>query len=181
MSDKKPESLFITHHVIMQFDKHYTLEEANALLPWVRRIFERVHQVAAQLPPEFHLNPKAEQAIHEHSSSTLLSDHARALKSGLQAWMHDVAEIPRQIALEESLRKLTNEQKLELIGGLLQGVIEHGIIIQDVGRGLIDFPALAGGDEVLLCYQLADGDRILAWHDLHAGFAGRQAIEHLPQ
>lgn len=49
-------------------------------------------------------------------------------------------------------------------------------MIQDVSRGLIDFPAIIGGDEVFLCYELTDGDSITTYHHLDAGYAGRQPL-----
>lgn len=51
-----------------------------------------------------------------------------------------------------------------------------GIQIKDYGRGLIDFPALREGRIVLLCWQLGEGDTLAWWHDMEAGFAGRQPL-----
>ncbi len=51
-----------------------------------------------------------------------------------------------------------------------------GIQLKDYERGLIDFPSLRDGRVVLLCWQLGDGDQIEWWHDVEAGFAGRQPI-----
>lgn len=53
---------------------------------------------------------------------------------------------------------------------------ELGIQIKDYGRGLIDFPALREDRIVLLCWQLGEGDTLAWWHDLEAGFAGRQPL-----
>ncbi|MDQ3686652.1 MAG: DUF2203 domain-containing protein, partial [Acidobacteriota bacterium] len=51
-----------------------------------------------------------------------------------------------------------------------------GVQIKDYERGLIDFPTLREGRVVLLCWQLGEGDSIEWWHDMEAGFAGRQPI-----
>ena len=51
-----------------------------------------------------------------------------------------------------------------------------GVQLKDYERGLIDFPAMRDGRVVLLCWQLGEGDRIEWWHDLEAGFAGRQPL-----
>jgi hypothetical protein len=54
----------------------------------------------------------------------------------------------------------------------LQGV---DVVLRDLDRGLIDFPALRDGREVYLC--LEDGeDEIGFWHDLETGFGGREPI-----
>jgi hypothetical protein len=42
-------------------------------------------------------------------------------------------------------------------------------------EGLVDFPAMLAGRPVYLCWKL-DEPRVLFWHDLDAGFAGRQPL-----
>jgi hypothetical protein len=49
------------------------------------------------------------------------------------------------------------------------------IVVRDVDRGLIDFPALRDGEEIYLCWLL-DEDEIGFWHEPEAGFAGRQPL-----
>ena len=51
-----------------------------------------------------------------------------------------------------------------------------GVQIKDYGRGLIDFPSLRGGRVVLLCWQMGEGDQLEWWHEVEAGFAGRQPL-----
>jgi hypothetical protein len=51
-----------------------------------------------------------------------------------------------------------------------------GVQLKDYARGLIDFPSMREGRVVLLCWQLGEGDRLEWWHDLEAGFAGRQPL-----
>jgi hypothetical protein len=53
---------------------------------------------------------------------------------------------------------------------------ELGVQIKDYTRGLIDFPTLREGRVVLLCWQMGEGDELEWWHDLEAGFAGRQPL-----
>jgi hypothetical protein len=53
---------------------------------------------------------------------------------------------------------------------------ELGVQLKDYERGLIDFPALRDGRVVLLCWQMGEGDELEWWHDLEAGFAGRQPL-----
>jgi hypothetical protein len=42
-------------------------------------------------------------------------------------------------------------------------------------EGLVDFPALLNGRKVFLCWKLGE-PRVLFWHDLEAGFVGRQPV-----
>ena len=62
------------------------------------------------------------------------------------------------------------------IGKLTLELDNLGIQLKDYTRGLIDFPSMRNGQIVLLCWQLGEGDEILWWHDLEAGFAGRQRL-----
>ena len=49
------------------------------------------------------------------------------------------------------------------------------IVVRDVARGLVDFPALREGEEIYLCW-LVDEPEIEHWHELDAGFAGRRPL-----
>jgi hypothetical protein len=52
---------------------------------------------------------------------------------------------------------------------------ELDVLVRDLERGVIDFPSVIEGREVYLCW--VDGERdIEFWHDLDAGYAGRQAL-----
>ncbi len=42
-------------------------------------------------------------------------------------------------------------------------------------EGLVDFPALLNGRKVYLCWKLGES-RVLFWHDLEAGYVGRQPL-----
>ena len=51
-----------------------------------------------------------------------------------------------------------------------------GIQLKDFQQGLIDFPSMRDGHVVLLCWKADEGDRVEWWHDIEAGFAGRQPL-----
>lgn len=51
-----------------------------------------------------------------------------------------------------------------------------GIQLKDYSQGLIDFPSMRDGRVVLLCWKADEGDKLEWWHDLEAGFGGRQPI-----
>ena len=48
-------------------------------------------------------------------------------------------------------------------------------MLRDLDRGLIDFPAVRDGREVYLCWT-DDEDDIGYWHELDAGYGGRQQL-----
>ena len=49
------------------------------------------------------------------------------------------------------------------------------VVLRDLDRGLVDFPAIRDGREVYLCWLEGEGE-IAYWHDLEAGFAGREPL-----
>ncbi len=51
-----------------------------------------------------------------------------------------------------------------------------GIQLKDYTRGLIDFPSMRDGRVVLLCWKVDEGNELEWWHDVEAGFAGRQPL-----
>ena len=67
-------------------------------------------------------------------------------------------------------------QSLYEIGKITTELHELGIELKDYTRGLIDFPSMRENRIVLLCWQLGEGDKIEFWHDIEAGFAGRQPL-----
>jgi hypothetical protein len=50
------------------------------------------------------------------------------------------------------------------------------IVLRDVDRGLIDFPAMRDGVEVYLCWLVDDEESIGFWHEPEGGFAGRRPL-----
>ena len=59
---------------------------------------------------------------------------------------------------------------------LVHKVLATGVEVKDINIGLLDFPALREGQEVLLCWKYGEG-RIGFWHDKETGYAGRRPIE----
>ena len=58
---------------------------------------------------------------------------------------------------------------------LLHRILATGVQVKDISTGLLDFSAMKDGREVYLCWQYGE-DRIEYWHEVEAGFAGRQPI-----
>jgi len=53
-----------------------------------------------------------------------------------------------------------------------------GVTLRDIGTGLIDFPALANGRPIWLCWKLGEGS-IGFWHEYDTGIAGRKPLIEL--
>jgi len=65
--------------------------------------------------------------------------------------------------------------EFEKLRSLMQVLKEQGVIVKDMSVGLLDFPSLRDGREVYLCWKYGE-DRVAFWHDVDAGFAGRQPL-----
>jgi len=59
---------------------------------------------------------------------------------------------------------------------LIHQVKDMGVLLKDAEKGLCDFPYVRQGRIVYLCWQLGE-DRIEYWHDIEAGFAGRERLD----
>jgi hypothetical protein len=66
-------------------------------------------------------------------------------------------------------------QEFVRLDSLVREIQATGALIKDINTGLIDFLALREGREVYLCWRYGE-EKIQYWHDIDAGFAGRQKI-----
>lgn len=67
-------------------------------------------------------------------------------------------------------------QEFERLDALVHKIQETGALFKDINLGLLDFPALKDGREVYLCWKYGE-EEIAFWHEIEAGYAGRQRIE----
>jgi len=129
--------------------KYFTLAEANATLPLVRAIVQDI----ALLAPELRERHERLQRLAPEEGQRLSSANRE--------------EVERIQADLEREHERMNEFFAEL--GKL------GIELKDPFTGLLDFPALRDNREVYLCWKLGEPE-VAHWHELNAGFAGRQQI-----
>lgn len=125
------------HH----FKHHYTLEEARALLPQIRRWLQQLDEQRGQMQKD------------EASLRALSAKGCDAGGKVVERWVRTMADFRGVIAEFET----------------------REIQLKDIGRGLLDFPAIIGEREVFLCWE-KDEDDIEHWHDLDAGYAGRERL-----
>lgn len=117
-------------------------------------------------------------------------EEANAMLEEIRPTVEEIMRIHRSIverqpdawpAIERAAGNGGNRAASELVPefdrlrGLVQGLKEQGVIVKDMGVGLLDFPSLRDGREVYLCWRYGE-DRIGFWHDLDAGFIGRQPL-----
>jgi hypothetical protein len=132
--------------------RYFTLEQANAALDEVRPLAERM-------------------VAHRREAAVLLTRRA-GLTSTIAGNGGDLD--PGELARVEA--EIGEQAK-----GVARCVNEiHGLgaQVKDADEGLVDFPALHGDEEVLLCWKLGE-DEIAYWHSLEDGFAGRRPLSDL--
>lgn len=67
-------------------------------------------------------------------------------------------------------------QDFEQLDALIHQILDTGVQIKDINIGLLDFSTTRNGREVYLCWKYGE-EEIAFWHEVDAGFAGRQSIE----
>jgi hypothetical protein len=116
-------------------------------------------------------------------------DEARALLPQVRTWLEEIQSLRREMAkVEQRLDSImsggsdaggasvnAHAKTTARLHELLREFNRREIFIKDPDRGLVDFPAIVGGREVFLCWEL-DEDDIEFWHDIDSGFAGRERL-----
>jgi hypothetical protein len=97
--------------------------------------------------------------------------HANILKRQPEAW----PAVERAAGNGGSRAASLLVPDFDRLRALVHQVQDQGVIIKDMGVGLLDFPCLREGREVYLCWKHGE-DMIHFWHDVDTGFAGRQPI-----
>lgn len=124
-----------------QFQRHYSLAEARALLPQVSRWLARLGELRGELE------------THDATLRPAIAEGRDLGGHPVNRWLMAAAEL-KDVAAEFA---------------------ERDIQIKDLDRGLVDFPAIINGREVFLCWERGEDD-IEFWHDLDAGYAGREPL-----
>ncbi len=53
---------------------------------------------------------------------------------------------------------------------------DAGVQVKSLEEGLLDFPSLRDGEDVLLCWQVGEPE-VAFWHGIDEGFAGRKPLD----
>ena len=130
--------------------RRFTVEEAQAALVEVRPLAEELVERHRLL----------REAMQRQSELSL-----RIAGNGGGLPPQTLAEVQEAAAREASA-----------LSRCLERLNELGVEVKDVERGLLDFPALRGDEEVLLCWHVGE-DEIGWWHGTDEGFAGRRPLE----
>jgi hypothetical protein len=129
--------------------RHFTLEQANALLAEVRPLAERLVRHRGEL-------------IEAQAARTKIISRIAGNGGGV-----DTGELTQ---LDEQMGKA-----LAGIARCVNAIHELGAVVKDPDEGLVDFPARIDDREAFLCWKLGE-DEIEYWHGIDEGFAGRKPL-----
>lgn len=129
----------------------FTLEEANQRLPLVKVIVQDIVDLFRDVQQRRERLASVKQLRGEGTSSSRFH-----------------SEETDQI--EEEIHK--DEEKL---AEFVRELHELGVEFKDPVLGLVDFPAQMDDRVVHLCWKL-DEPEVQFWHELNAGFSGRQLL-----
>ena len=129
--------------------RHFTLEEARDLVPWLQETFDGLAPLRGRVKQ---LNGEIDGLL-DRMRSNGGSDAEERL---------------------ELIRRALSESSEALADGLRR-VLERGIVVRSVDRVLVDFPSMREGRQVYLCW--VDGEQDIGfWHEVDTGFSGRQPL-----
>lgn len=127
--------------------KYFTPSEAERTLPLVRRI---VADITA-------LYPQWRELVYQYEL---------AAAQAKPEWGESPEQLDLRFKIEDIARRITAYlAELEAVGCVFKGFQE----------GLVDFYGKLDGRDVFWCWKQGE-DRIEHWHEIEAGFAGRQPI-----
>ena len=118
------------------------------------------------------VGPLLQTLADQRSELIRLRDASVAAASGAGSGPGSEPEPDREEARRIRLRM---QGLVDQMAAAVARIDALGITLRDIERGLIDFPALASGRQVWLCWQLGE-DRVDHWHELDTGFGSRRAL-----
>ena len=128
--------------------KLFSLGEAERTLPLVR--------------------PIVQDLTHEYPAWRAAVSRFELLTGGARA---DWGETGELLAAREEVARHADR-----INHYLQELVAVGCVFKGFDAGLVDFYSLREDRPIFLCWKLGE-ERITHWHEIDAGFSGRQPID----
>jgi hypothetical protein len=140
----------------------YTLDAANTLVP-------DVAAVAARLRDERHELVGLRNAYRDRETVVLEA----LIASDAEDPTLTEGDDPDLRRLRLRMRGLVDQMQADVAW-----LDDRSIVLRDIGTGLVDFPARAGGRMVWLCWRLGE-DVVAFGHATDEGFAARRPVSEI--
>jgi len=131
--------------------KIFTPDEANKLLPQLQEELHKLQELTAQFENKY-AELQERKALYKEASVQIENDPDPFFER------------------ESQLEFLKMEADL-----LIENFARKGVLLKMINPGLIDFPAVVDGEEVLICWKEGE-TRITHYHGWHDGFIGRKPL-----
>jgi hypothetical protein len=129
--------------------RYFTVDEANEALEELRPLAEQMVERRGRLVEAQALRASLGAQVGANGGDLAPSDFADA-----------------DAQLEAAATELAHS---------IERIQAAGVLVKDLDQGLLDFPALRDGEEILLCWRVGEDD-IRFWHGVDEGFAGRKPL-----
>jgi hypothetical protein len=129
--------------------RYFTAQEANEALEEVRPLTE-----------ELVTHRRALTELQERQSTLA----TRIAGNGGNVEPHELEDVQERL-----------DEEVAGIARCVARINDVGAQVKDLDAGLVDFPAIRDGEDVLLCWRLGE-DEIGYWHGLDEGFSGRKPL-----
>lgn len=132
-------------------NKTFTLSEANELLPQLKEDLRRLQQLTAHFE-NLYLDYRKEKAAYEQVFAALGGSKDPFFEQ------------------ESQLEFMKMEADL-----LIENFSRKGVLLKMINPGLIDFPAIREGEDILICWK--EGEEFIShYHGWNDGFIGRKPL-----
>lgn len=131
--------------------KLFTAEQANAALPLVRAITKDLSELSREV-------------IERRERLAALKSNGDRASASRDVYGEELALVEQEL-----------ERDAERLKEYVEELRQLGVDPKNGPEGLVDFPAMIEGRPVYLCWKLGEPE-VLFWHDLEAGFQGRQPL-----
>lgn len=128
----------------------YTVEEANRVLPEVRRLVERIADLVPELP-----------------------DMQETVRINELKYRRPKAGDEEREKLASSVAKLRAAEMAYAVA--VRSLESMDVVLKDQARGLVDFYSDRDGEVVELCWVLGE-ESVAHWHRIGEGYRGRKPI-----
>ena len=129
-------------------DRTFTPDEANSALEQVRPLAERMVELRARLGELEDEQREVVRIVAGNGSGEGVGD----------------ARTPEFAKLARELQDVVDE------------LTSIGVQLKDPDTGLLDFPAVREGEDVLLCWRVGE-PAVEWWHSLEDGYPGRREVD----
>ncbi|MBC8281215.1 MAG: DUF2203 domain-containing protein [Chloroflexi bacterium] len=126
----------------------FTLEEANALVPWLQQKFRELETSRQEYMA---LQKRFDEIVRDPTKDGSTED-------------------PELVQTAANVKDLAAQ-----IEDGVQEILDRGIIVRDVTSGLVDFPSQRDDREVFLCW-IGGEESIEFWHETDRGFEHREPL-----